>query len=55
MKLGYCLGYTYGSADTFIPFLAQLGYDGIELTVIPATPPRSVCSTPPSAGGSRAC
>jgi len=36
MKLGYC---TWGMptipVDTFVPFLARLGYDGIELTVIP--------------------
>jgi sugar phosphate isomerase/epimerase len=36
MKLGYCTwGMPTVPADTFIPFLAQLGYDGIELTVIP--------------------
>jgi sugar phosphate isomerase/epimerase len=36
MKLGYCTwGMPSVPADTFIPFLAQLGYDGIELTVIP--------------------
>ncbi len=36
MKLGYCTwGMPTVPVDTFIPFLAQLGYDGIELTVIP--------------------
>ena len=36
MKLGYCTwGMPTVPADTFIPFLAQLGYDGIELTVKP--------------------
>jgi sugar phosphate isomerase/epimerase len=36
MKLGYCTwGMPTVPADTFIPLLSQLGYDGIELTVIP--------------------
>src|SRR5215212_8327800 len=36
MKLGYCTwGMPSVPADTFIPFLARLGYDGVELTVIP--------------------
>jgi sugar phosphate isomerase/epimerase len=36
MKIGYCTwGMPTVPADTFVPFLAQLGYDGIELTVIP--------------------
>jgi sugar phosphate isomerase/epimerase len=36
MKLGYCTwGMPTVPADTFIPFLARLGYDGIEITVIP--------------------
>jgi sugar phosphate isomerase/epimerase len=36
MKLGYCTwGMPTVPADTFIPFLAQLGYDGVELTVKP--------------------
>jgi sugar phosphate isomerase/epimerase len=36
MKLGYCTwGMPTVPVDTFIPFLAQLGYDGVELTVIP--------------------
>ncbi len=36
MKLGYCTwGMPSVPVDTFIPFLARLGYDGIELTVIP--------------------
>ena len=36
MKLGYCTwGMPTVPVNTFIPFLAQLGYDGIELTVIP--------------------
>jgi sugar phosphate isomerase/epimerase len=36
MKLGYCTwGMPTVPVDTFIPFLAQLGYDGIELTVKP--------------------
>jgi inosose dehydratase len=36
MKIGYCTwGMPTVPADTFIPFLAQLGYDGVELTVIP--------------------
>jgi hypothetical protein len=36
MKIGYS---TWGMptipVDTFVPFLARLGYEGIELTVIP--------------------
>ena len=36
MKIGYCTwGMPTVPAETFIPFLAQLGYQGIELTVIP--------------------
>jgi sugar phosphate isomerase/epimerase len=36
MKIGYCTwGMPTVPADTFIPYLAQLGYDGVELTVIP--------------------
>jgi inosose dehydratase len=36
MKLGYCTwGMPTVPADTFIPFLAGLGYDGVELTVKP--------------------
>jgi inosose dehydratase len=36
MKIGYCTwGMPTVPADTFIPFLAGLGYDGVELTVIP--------------------
>ena len=36
MKIGYCTwGMPTVPVDTMIPFLAQLGYDGIELTVIP--------------------
>jgi inosose dehydratase len=36
MKLGYCTwGMPTVPVDTSIPFLAQLGYDGVELTVIP--------------------
>jgi sugar phosphate isomerase/epimerase len=36
MKLGYCTwGMPTVPVDTFVPFLAGLGYDGIELTVIP--------------------
>src|SRR5918911_819752 len=36
MKIGYCTwGMPTVPADTFIPFLAQLGYDGVELTVKP--------------------
>jgi sugar phosphate isomerase/epimerase len=36
MKLGYCTwGMPTVPVDTFVPFLAQLGYDGIEITVIP--------------------
>jgi sugar phosphate isomerase/epimerase len=36
MKIGYCTwGMPTVPADTFIPFLSKLGYDGIELTVIP--------------------
>jgi inosose dehydratase len=36
MKIGYCTwGMPTVPADTFIPFLAGLGYEGIELTVIP--------------------
>src|SRR5690242_18885340 len=36
MKLGYCTwGMPTVPADTFLPFLARLGYDGVELTVIP--------------------
>jgi sugar phosphate isomerase/epimerase len=36
MKLGYCTwGMPTVPVDTFIPFLARLGYDGVELTVIP--------------------
>lgn len=36
MKIGYCTwGMPTVPADTLIPFLAQLGYDGVELTVKP--------------------
>src|SRR3990170_4128803 len=36
MKIGYCTwGMPTVPVDTMIPFLARLGYDGIELTVIP--------------------
>jgi sugar phosphate isomerase/epimerase len=36
MKLGYCTwGMPTVPVDTFVPFLARLGYDGIELTVKP--------------------
>lgn len=36
MKIGYCTwGMPTVPADTFIPFLAKLGYTGVELTVIP--------------------
>jgi sugar phosphate isomerase/epimerase len=36
MKLGYCTwGMPTVPVDTFVPFLAGLGYDGIELTVKP--------------------
>jgi sugar phosphate isomerase/epimerase len=36
MKIGYCTwGMPTVPVDTFVPFLARLGYDGIELTVIP--------------------
>jgi inosose dehydratase len=36
MKLGYCTwGMPTVPVDTSIPFLAQLGYHGVELTVIP--------------------
>ena len=36
MKIGYCTwGMPAVPVDTMIPFLAGLGYDGIELTVIP--------------------
>lgn len=36
MKIGYCTwGMPTVPVDTMIPFLAKLGYDGIELTVIP--------------------
>ena len=36
MKIGYCTwGMPTVPVDTMIPFLAQLGYDGVELTVIP--------------------
>jgi sugar phosphate isomerase/epimerase len=36
MKIGYCTwGMPTVPVDTFVPFLAGLGYDGIELTVIP--------------------
>jgi len=36
MKIGYCTwGMPTVPVDTMIPFLAQTGYDGIELTVIP--------------------
>jgi inosose dehydratase len=36
MKLGYCTwGMPTVPVDTFIPFLARLGYHGVELTVIP--------------------
>jgi sugar phosphate isomerase/epimerase len=36
MKIGYCTwGMPTVPADTFIPFLAGLGYEGVELTVIP--------------------
>ena len=36
MKIGYCTwGMPTVPVDTMIPFLAGLGYDGVELTVIP--------------------
>jgi inosose dehydratase len=36
MKLGYCTwGMPTVPVDTFVPFLSELGYDGIEITVIP--------------------
>ena len=36
MKLGYCTwGMPTVPADTFIPFLSRLGYDGVEITVKP--------------------
>jgi sugar phosphate isomerase/epimerase len=36
VKIGYCTwGMPTVPADVFIPFLAQLGYTGVELTVIP--------------------
>jgi sugar phosphate isomerase/epimerase len=36
MKIGYCTwGMPTVSADVFIPFLARLGFHGVELTVIP--------------------
>ncbi len=36
MKIGYCTwGMPAVPVDTMIPFLARLGYDGVELTVIP--------------------
>jgi sugar phosphate isomerase/epimerase len=36
MKIGYCTwGMPTVPVDTMIPFLSRLGYDGIELTVIP--------------------
>jgi sugar phosphate isomerase/epimerase len=36
MKIGYCTwGMPAVPVDTMIPFLAETGYDGIELTVIP--------------------
>lgn len=36
MKIGYCTwGMPTVQVDTFVPFLSALGYDGIELTVIP--------------------
>ena len=36
MKIGYSTwGMPTVPVDTFVPFLARLGYDGIELTVIP--------------------
>ncbi|MFO7168582.1 MAG: sugar phosphate isomerase/epimerase [Chloroflexota bacterium] len=36
MKIGYCTwGMPTVPPDTFIPFLANLGYKGVELTVIP--------------------
>ena len=36
MKIGYCTwGMPTVPVDTMIPFLAEAGYDGIELTVIP--------------------
>jgi len=36
MKIGYCTwGMPTVPVDTFVPFLARLGYSGIELTVIP--------------------
>ncbi|MEN9938863.1 MAG: hypothetical protein RLZZ387_5442 [Chloroflexota bacterium] len=36
MKIGYCTwGMPTVPVDTIIPFLARLGYDGVELTVIP--------------------
>jgi sugar phosphate isomerase/epimerase len=36
MKIGYCTwGMPTVPVDTFVPFLARLGYEGIELTVIP--------------------
>ncbi|MDQ5851978.1 MAG: hypothetical protein M3380_07900, partial [Chloroflexota bacterium] len=36
MKIGYCTwGMPAVPVDTMIPFLARLGYAGVELTVIP--------------------
>lgn len=36
MKIGYCTwGMPTVPVDTIIPFLSRLGYDGVELTVIP--------------------
>lgn len=36
MKIGYCTwGMPTVPVDVFVPFLARLGYDGVELTVIP--------------------
>ena len=36
MKLGYCTwGMPTVPVNTFVPFLSELGYDGIEITVIP--------------------
>jgi inosose dehydratase len=36
MKIGYCTwGMPNVAVDTFVPFLAALGYQGIEITVIP--------------------
>jgi inosose dehydratase len=36
MKIGYCTwGMPAVPVDTMLPFLAELGYDGVELTVIP--------------------